>query len=157
MSCFILNNESTAALAAMLDRSVNSARWSGRVRYGIYSGNDLYTLLSREWVEITGRPCVDLDNRKIYVILRRLNERAYGERYHRVADDVAAGMPVGEWLNTVDCKPWQMLKTFECYLYQCDEGNVSKSELYQALVTAKNYFMKYLIGKLPEYSDANWG
>ena len=157
MSSFILGNESTAALATMLDRSCNSSHWSGRVRYGIYSGNDLYSLFSREWSEITSRPCVDLDNRKIYVILRRMNERAYGERYHRVAAEVAAGMPVGEWLNTVDFNPWQMLKTFECYLYQCNEGSIAKSELYNALVLAERQFTSYLINKLPAYSEANWG
>ena len=59
---------------------------------------------------------MDLDAPKIYDVLRRMNERAYGERYHRLADEVAAGMPLGEWLNTVEVKPWQMLKTFECCL-----------------------------------------
>lgn len=156
MSSFIIRNESTAALAAMLDRSANSVRWSGSIRYGIYNGSELYTLLCQEWESATGRRCVDLDAPKIYTVLRRLNERAYGDRYHRLAEEVAAGMPRGEWLNTVDAKPWQMLKTFECYLYQCDEGSVSKSELYQALAVAKNHYLHYLVNKLPDYAEANW-
>lgn len=156
MSCFILNNESTAALAAMLDRTVNAARWSGTVRYGIYSGRELYELLRSEWTAQSGRKCVDLDSRKIYTVLRHMNEQAYGERYNRDAA-TPEEMPVGEWLHTADSKPWQMLKTFECFLYQCDEGNVAKSELYQALVCAKNYYMKHLINKLPDYDAAVWG
>lgn len=157
MSSFILKNESTAALASMLDRAANSARWSGTVRYGIYNGNELYTLLRQEWEEATGRRCLDLDAPKIYVILRRMNERAYGERYHCLADEVAAGMPKGEWLNTVDTKPWQMLKTFECYLYQCDEGSIPRTDLYKALKQAQRYFMAHLVNKIPDYSEADWG
>ena len=78
------------------------------------------------------------------------------ERYIR---DTGASeeMPVGKWLETVDGNPWQMLKTFECFLYQCNEGTVAKSELYQALVQAKNHYMHYLINKLPEYAAAVWG
>lgn len=156
MSCFIINNESTAAIAAMLDRAANAAQWSGAVRYGIYSGRELYELLRSEWSAQFGRKCVDLDSRKIYTVLRRMNEQAYSERYSRNVN-TPEEMPVGEWLNTADEKPWQMLKSFECFLYQCDEGAVAKSELYQALVLAKNYYMKYLIGKLPEYAAAVWG
>lgn len=157
MSCFILNNESTAALAAMLDRATGAAHWSGTVRYGLYGGNELHFLLSKEWSLITGRRCVELDSQKIYAVLRSMNEKAYGERYRSNTNNESEAMPVGEWVNTADRNPWQMLKTFECFLYQCNEGTVAKSELYQALLTAKNHYMKYLIGKLPEYAEANWG
>ena len=63
----------------------------------------------------------------------------------------------GKWLETVDGNPWQILKTFECFLYQCNEGAAAKSELYQALVQAKNHYMHYLVNKLPEYAAAVWG
>lgn len=88
--------------------------------------------------------------------IRLLNTQAFSERYRRVVD-VSEEMPAGRWLETVDGNPWQMLKTFECFLYQCNEGTVAKSELYQALVQAKNHYMHYLIGKLPEYTAAAWG
>lgn len=155
MSCFILSDESTAALAAMLDRAANAARWAGAVRYGIYSAGALYELLCAEWSSQTGGKCIDLDSKKIYATLRRLNTQAFSERYRRVVD-VSEEMPAGRWLETVDGNPWKMLKTFECFLYQCNEGTVAKSELYQALVQAKNYYMHYLIGKLPEYAAAVW-
>ena len=157
MSSFILSNKSTAAIAALLDRSVNTAHWTYSVCYGIYSGDCLYSLLCKEWSEITGRPCFELNARRIYAVLRRMNENAYGERYHRVAEAVATDMPYGEWLATCDRDPWQMLKTFECFLYQCNEGSTGKSELCAALTLAKDQYMKYLIGKLPAYSEAFWG
>lgn len=155
MSCFILSNESTAALAAMLDRAANAALWSGSVRYGIYSGNELYELLRSEWSAQFGCKCIDLDSKKIYTLLRRLNVQAFSERYNRNAD-TSEEMPAGKWIQTVDGNPWQMLKTFECFLYQCNEGATAKSELYRALAQAKNYYMQYLIDTVPEYSTAVW-
>lgn len=157
MSCFIMNDKSTAALAAMLDRVTGAARWSGRIRYGIYYGRDLYDLLSKEWSSMFGRKCVELDSQKIYAVLRRVNVKAYDERYYGKDITVPEEMPVGEWVNTADRNPWQMLKTFECYLYQCSEGDILKSELYNELVHAKNDYVKYLISKIPDYSDAVWG
>lgn len=156
MSCFILSDESTAALAAMLDRAVNAAHWTSTVRYGIYSGRELYELLCSEWSSQAGRKCIDLGSKQIYAVLRRLNAQAFNERYSRDAG-ASEEMPVGKWLETVDGNPWQILKTFECFLYQCNEGTVAKSELYQALVQAKNHYMHYLINKLPEYAAAVWG
>ena len=156
MSCFVISDKSTAAIAAMLDRATGAARWSGSIRYGIYSGRELYELLRAEWSALFGRKCVELDSQKIYAVLRRMNVQAYGERYYGRDVSTPEEMPVGEWVNTADQAPWQMLKTFECFLYQCDEGSVAKSELYQALVVAKNYYMKHLIKKIPDYDKANW-
>ena len=105
---------------------------------------------------MTGRRCI-LDSQKIYEVLRKMNENAYSERYRSESSSESETMPVGEWVNTADRNPWQMLKTFECFLYQCNEGTVSKSELYQALLRAKDQYMIYLVSKLPEYAEANWG
>ncbi len=157
MSSFVINDRSTAALAAMLDRVTGAARWSGSIRYGIYYGRDLYDLLSKEWSTMFDRKCIELDSQKIYAVLRRMNVKAYGERYYDKDITAPEVMPVGEWVNTADRNPWQMLKTFECYLYQCCEGSITKSELYKELVHAKNDYAKYLISKIPDYSEAVWG
>lgn len=157
MSSFIMRTESTAALASMLDRSVNAARWSGAIRYGQFNGGQLYTLLKQEYETITGRPCADLDAVKIFNVLCRMNEQATGERYRDPTPYVLQEMPRGEWLKMVDANPWQLLKTFECYLYQCDEGSVSRSDLYKELKQSCHYFLKYLVNKIPAYSEADWG
>ena len=157
MSSFVINDRSTAALAALHDRATGAARWSGRIRYGIYYGRELYDLLSKEWSTMFGSKCVELDSQKIYAVLRRMNLKAYGERYCVKDITTAEEMPVGEWVNTADRNPWQMLKTFECFLYQCAEGSITKTDLYNELCHAKNDYMKYLISKLPDYADAVWG
>lgn len=156
MSCFILSDESTATLAALLDRAANAAHWAGTVRYGIYSAGSLYDILCNEWSTRFGGKCFDLDSQKVYTLLRCLNVQAFGERYARDAE-ASEEMPSGGWLKAAEASPWQTLKTFECFLYQCNEGTAAKSELYQALVQAKNHYMHYLIGKLPEYTAAAWG
>jgi hypothetical protein len=157
MSSFILRNESTASIASMLDRVANSARWSGSIRYGIYCGDELYALLKQEWESLAGRPCVDLDAQKIYEVLRCMNAKAVCERYGRWDIPGPEPMPVGDWCRTVEYRPWQMLKTLECYLYQCAEGSVFKSEFYQLLNTVKNQYMKYLVSHVTEYDSAVWG
>lgn len=157
MSCFILNDKSTAAIAAMLDRVTGAAKWANTVRYGVYHGRDLYALFKREYEQMTGNRCSTLDSQKIYAVLRRLNEQAYGERYLKKSINEPEEMPIGEWVNTVEHAPWQMLKTLECYLYQCDEGEAGKSELLGELQRVERYFAKYLINKIPEYDNANWG
>lgn len=157
MSSFIINDRSTAALASMLDRVTGAAHWSGSIRYGIYYGRVLYDLLCKEWSSMFGCKCVELNSQKIFAVLRRLNVKAFGERYHDKDISIPEEMPIGEWVNTVDRNPWQMLKTFECFLYQCTEGSIVNTELYKELCHAKNDYMKYLIGKLPDYSEAVWG
>lgn len=156
MSSFIVKNESTAAIASMLDRSVNAARWAGTVRNGIYNGRELYTLLMQESEKITGRRLADLDACKIYNVLRKLNEQATGERYRNVTPYEFQEMPKGEFCRMAESNPWQMLKTFECYLYQCDEGSVPSTDLYKALREACRYYMKHLISKIPAYAEADW-
>jgi hypothetical protein len=157
MSSFIMRNESIAALATMLDRSVNAARWAGRVRYGLYNGNDLYSLINQEYTAMTGRRTADLDAYKIFNVLRCMNEKATGQRYNDVQPYEFMDMPKGEWCAMAESNPFQLLKTFECYLYQCDEGDVSKCDLFIALRKSCNYYMKHLIGKLPAYAEADWG
>lgn len=157
MSSFIMRDESTAALASMLDRSVNAARWAGTVRNGLYNANELYTLLKWEYEDISGRPCVDLDACKIFNALRRMNEKATGERYRDCHPYEFRQMPKGEWCRMAESNPWQLLKSFECYLYQCDEGTVSNTDLFKELRKACNFYMKHLVGKIPAYAEADWG
>lgn len=157
MSSFIMRDESTAALASMLDRSVNAARWAGTVRNGLYNGSELYGLLKSEYEDITGRRCVDLDACKIFNVLRRMNEQATGERYRDASPYEFREMPKGEWCRMAESNPWQLLKTFECYLYQCDEGSVKDSALFKALRDSCRFYMKHLVGKIPAYSEADWG
>jgi hypothetical protein len=52
----------------------------------------------------------------------------------------------------------QVLKSLQCWLYQCDEGDVPTTELYGLLDTdVQLYLMTKIITQLPEYEEAYWG
>jgi hypothetical protein len=52
----------------------------------------------------------------------------------------------------------QVLKSLQCWLYQCNEGDVPTTELYGLLDTdVQMYLMDTIITKLPEYEEATWG
>jgi hypothetical protein len=52
----------------------------------------------------------------------------------------------------------QVLKSLQCWLYQCNEGNVPATAVYGLFDTAGHlYLMDTIITKLPEYEQAEWG
>lgn len=50
----------------------------------------------------------------------------------------------------------QALKSLQCYLYQCSEGNVEEQSLFKVLHTIKNHWIAKVIRNLPEYEKAEW-
>ena len=52
----------------------------------------------------------------------------------------------------------QVLKSLQCWLYQCAEGNVVRKKLYRFFdEVVKVYLMSHIIYDLPEYDEALWG
>jgi hypothetical protein len=52
----------------------------------------------------------------------------------------------------------QVLKSLQCWLYQCMEGEVIKKPLYQFFDTVvEPHLMRSIISALPEYNRAEWG
>jgi hypothetical protein len=52
----------------------------------------------------------------------------------------------------------QVLKSLQCWLYQCCEGNVPETELYGLFDhDVRVYLMSKIIHSLPEYEQAEWG
>jgi hypothetical protein len=52
----------------------------------------------------------------------------------------------------------QVLKSLQCWLYQCCEGDVPETKIYQFFDTdVRLYLMDAIITKLPEYQEAVWG
>ena len=50
----------------------------------------------------------------------------------------------------------QALKSLHCFLYQCAEGDVPETRLYQALENFSHRLASRIISKLPEYDKARW-
>ena len=52
----------------------------------------------------------------------------------------------------------QVLKSLQCWLYQCREGDVPKTELYTLFARdVQLYLMSKIIDTLPAYQKADWG
>lgn len=53
---------------------------------------------------------------------------------------------------------YQTLKSVECWLYQCTEGDVPKRKLYQFFKTVvRTWLLEIIIYRTPEYHKAEWG
>jgi hypothetical protein len=52
----------------------------------------------------------------------------------------------------------QVLKSLQCWLYQCNEGDVPETELYKLFDDdIRLFLMNIIIDTLPEYQRAEWG
>jgi hypothetical protein len=52
----------------------------------------------------------------------------------------------------------QVLKSLQCWLYQCNEGEVPETGLYGLFdIDVQMYLMSTIIDRLPEYNEAEWG
>jgi len=52
----------------------------------------------------------------------------------------------------------QVLKSLNCWLYQCSEGDIPQTELYKLFDTdVRLYLMSEILTQLPEYEKAYWG
>lgn len=51
----------------------------------------------------------------------------------------------------------QVFKSIDCYLYQCDEGNVSNNELYKFLSWYRSHLANLIVRSLVLYEKAEWG
>src|SRR6266496_4857378 len=51
----------------------------------------------------------------------------------------------------------QVLKSLQCWMYQCNEGEVPQTKLYQFFEEVENYLALKIVMSLPEWDKAKWG
>src|SRR6266581_8742679 len=51
----------------------------------------------------------------------------------------------------------QVLKSLQCWKYQCSEGDVPRTKLYRFFEEVENYLALKIVMDLPEYDKAKWG
>jgi hypothetical protein len=83
-----------------------------------------------------------------------LNRRALRARY-----DCGGQRRVPEFVfeRWADATPVEQFKAITCLLYQCSEGNVPNSRLYDELNHAAGELAQRILQDLPEYDKASWG
>jgi hypothetical protein len=55
-----------------------------------------------------------------------------------------------------DCGTIQAIKSLECWLYQCSEGDIPNEYLFKAMEKMLNRCYASVVGNLPEYKAAKW-
>lgn len=89
--------------------------------------------------------------------MAKLNHEATGYRYAHNPEypdtswtDFNYGS--GEFLT-----PTQLLKSIQCFLYQCSEGSYTEEYLYKTLEKFKFKLSEIIVGNTSEYNEASWG
>ena len=80
-----------------------------------------------------------------------LNKRAVNDRYNET--NLVQVMKYKEEPTT----EIQVVKSLHCLKYQCSEGDVLKSRLYQFLKELISVIEGNIVDKMPEYEKAYWG
>jgi hypothetical protein len=88
--------------------------------------------------------------RKLFLMNRRALQARYGRGEH---------LRVPEFLfeKWADATPVQQFAAMRCLLYQCCEGGVPHSRLYNELNHAAGELAQRIVQDLPGYEKAHWG
>jgi len=82
-----------------------------------------------------------------------LNYGAVNERYSE--DEKPVGF---KRIRNVPVSDIQTVKSLQCYLYQCTEGDkFENSKLYQGLRRIEEHLLNEIVTSLPAYGKAVWG
>ena len=88
--------------------------------------------------------------RKLFLMNRRALSTRYGCGNH-------LRLPEFVFEKWADATPVQQFKAMSCLLYQCHEGKVHESRLYDELNHAAGELAQRIVQDLPEYEKASWG
>lgn len=155
MSAFILNPETIAALAAYID----TLNFVGFDYFGYSIPREL-----NEALELTTR---DGNEKKIFNALYRLNVKAVNGRYNdnepeetEKPKEYPTLYHPQDWQNGhAIIKPWhyKLLKTLQCFNYQCCEDATKNDPLYKALEILEQTIIYYIVQNQEDYVKAPWG
>ena len=82
----------------------------------------------------------------------RLNQEALYQRYGDPATERFLYEPVDDLPDLC-----QTLKSVQCWLYQCTEGDVPDRKLYRFFDTVvRVWLLDIIVSRLPEYAEAEW-
>lgn len=100
----------------------------------------------------------------VFDALRQMNVDALKARYddyEEMIDDHGYETTHDIWqprdINEV-VKPWhyQLLKSLQCYIYQCSEGDIPDTKLYKDMDVMIQRLCKFIACRQKEYEEAKW-
>lgn len=163
MSAFLLNENRIAQLADYLSTLHNC----GLNFFGYDMPQELRTELF-DCRDIYG----NTSTRKIFEKLYNLNAAAVSGRYNTPSDAVpdlpafthlhqfrkpAQDDNIKRWYEEIEPWHYELLKLFQCFLYQCDEDATRETDLFKALKCLEYTMLNHIVANNPEWIKANWG
>lgn len=156
MSCFIVNPRTLARIANYICAHINNG----------YNCTHLALDVSDEFKQLVCNSNGEASEEKIYQELYKLNYKAYNTRYEGRHEPEENDLdkfaeydnpPVGMYDHRINANHYQMLKSMECYLYQCAESDeLENSIVYKTIQRFKNAIINKIVHSLPAYDAADW-
>ena len=117
--------------------------------HGIYSIERSYPAIYQAYKGDCNRLGQNLWKLNVKAVNQRYNENNPVEIYQYAFDRNCAG---GKRKQQV-----RVFKSLRCFLYQCSEGDVPETPLFQELDRYCSALAADIVAELPEYEDAAWG
>jgi hypothetical protein len=96
------------------------------------------------------------DYERLISDLYKLNFEAFNYRYSAKLSKNDLNFIKGFKWTDQKINLFQFLKSCECLLYQCCEGNIVKRKLYNDFECLIDCLRHYIIDSIPEYKKATW-
>lgn len=160
MSCFIVSPKTAVLIANFIADHIDKG----------YNYTHIYTEISDKFKKLVCDEKGNADAQKVYKELYKLNYAAFNKRYEGRHQETLE--ECNEWAEGYDeyneaniygdvesSVAWycQLLKSCQCWLYQCCEGEeLENSIVYQTVKAIINGIKDKIIRELPEYQDAEW-
>lgn len=121
--------------------------------YNLYWNHNFkndYSILKRNGYEN------DNDFDRLYQEFYIMNRNAVIQRYDEKEESDYIKLPDKVNWNDGKLNKYQALKSMTCLRYQCSEGNVPETKLYNLLEEIISCWQAYIIDGIPEYEQAKW-
>ena len=100
--------------------------------------------------------------KRLYKDLWEMNADAIKARYGSSSsemfnkEDYEDGYLYDVYFNP-DTEMYQAIKSIDCYLYQCSEGNLENSDFYKAIDALSRRICRQIVWDDPKWEIAKWG
>lgn len=162
MSSFMMRTESIATIADFISTVFNDK--NNNTHMAIQG--DTYTTIENLQPQNSYIKTVSI--KAVYNALSEMNCNALNQRY--MHDDKAEPEQFPKNYNRfeiagnykdgafeIPTSYYQLLKSIDCYMYQCSEGNVPNSALYKAVEDIRATLVNWIIRNTVAYNNAYWG
>jgi len=139
MSAFMVNNNVMAKVVTAILLNLDAFDGEGTCRVALLASP---TDAQREAGTKIGR--------KLFLLNRRGLRARYGCGEH-------LRLPEFVFERWADATPIEQFKAMFCMIYQCSEGKIPESRLYDELSRAAGELAQRIVQDLPEYEKASWG